>query len=374
MTAMRIPPASVYFPPEDRAAILRQIDECLATGQLTLGKLGRQLEERFAAYVGVDHAVTVNSGTSAIEIPLRALGVEGREVLVAANSFFATAAAALAAGASVRFVDCDPRTMAVDADLLRDAIGPNTAGALVVHIGGLVTPDIMKLRKICDDEGVWMFEDAAHAHGSAHDGQMAGTFGTAGSFSFYPTKVMAGGEGGIIVTDDERIADEARIYRDQGKASFLTNLHTRLGYNWRMSEPHAAIALSQFGRLDEFIAHRQHVAARYDAALAASPVRPLTIPETSRCNFYKYPAFLPEDVDRAALKQLLRADYGVGLSGEVYDTPLHRQPVFEAWADGPLPGAEAICDRHVCLPVSAVMTDDDVDYVVASLHAALGRL
>jgi perosamine synthetase len=374
MTSMRIPPASVYFPPEDRAAILQQIDECLATGQLTLGKLGRQLEERFAAYLGVDHAVTTNSGTSAIEIPLRAMGVEGKEVLVAANSFFATAAAALAAGASVRFIDCNPRTMAVDADLLRDAIGPQTAGVIVVHIGGLVTPEIAELRKICDDEGVWLFEDAAHAHGSAHDGQMAGTFGAAGSFSFYPTKVMAGGEGGIIVTDDERIADEARIYRDQGKASFLTNLHTRLGYNWRMSEPHAAIALSQFGRLDEFIAHRQHVAARYDAALATSTLRPLSIPDTSRCNYYKYVAFLPDDVDRGALKQLLRDEYAVGLSGEVYDTPLHRQPVFEQWSTEPLPGAEAICARHVCLPVSAVMTDDDVDYVVASVEAALERV
>ena len=371
---MRVPPASVYFPPEDRAVILQQIDECLATGQLTLGQLGRQLEERFAAYLGVDHAVTVNSGTSAIEIPLRAIGVEGKQVLVAANTFFATAAAVIAAGASVRFVDCDPRTMALDPDLLRDAIGPETVGAVVVHIGGLVTPDIVQLRKICDDEGVWLFEDAAHAHGSAHDNQMAGTFGAAGSFSFYPTKVMAGGEGGIIVTDDERIADEARIYRDQGKASFLTNLHSRLGYNWRMSEPHAAIALSQFGRLDEFIAHRQHVAARYDAALAGSPLRPLTVPETSRCNFYKYVAFLPDSVERAHLKQLLKDEYGVGLSGEVYDTPLHRQPVFERWADGPLPGAEEICAQHVCLPVSAVMTDDDVDYVVASVDAVLGRL
>ena len=156
MTTMRVPPASVYFPPEDRAAILQQIDECLATGQLTLGKLGRQLEERFAAYVGADHAVAVNSGTSAIEIPLRALGVEGKEVLVPANTFFATAAAAIAAGAPIRFVDCDPRTMAVDPDGLRRAIGPDTAGVIVVHIGGLVTPDIAELRKICDDEGVWL--------------------------------------------------------------------------------------------------------------------------------------------------------------------------------------------------------------------------
>ena len=172
---------------------------------------------------------------------------------------------------------------------------------------------------------------------------------------------MAGGEGGIIVTNDERIADEARIYRDQGKASFLTNLHTRLGYNWRMSEPHAAIALSQFGRLDEFIAHRQHVAdALRRRAERRCRSRRSPSPRRRACNYYKYVAFLPDGVDRAALKQLLREEYGVGLSGEVYDTPLHRQPVFEPWADGPLPGAEELCARHVCLPVSAVMTDDDV--------------
>jgi dTDP-4-amino-4,6-dideoxygalactose transaminase len=371
MTTMRVPPAQVFFPPEDRAVILEQIDECLRTGQLTLGKLGRELEERFAAYVGTDFAVTVNSGTSAIEIPLRALDVAGREVLVAANTFFATAAAALSAGASIRFLDCDPKTMAVEPDCLRAAITPQTAAVIVVHIGGLVTPHIAELRKICDDEGVFLLEDAAHAHGSAHDGQMAGTFGGAASFSFYPTKVMAGGEGGIIVTNDERIADEARIYRDQGKASFLTNLHTRLGYNWRMSEPHAAIALSQFGRLDEFIAHRQHVAHRYDAALSSLPLVPLSIADTSRCNYYKYIAFLPDGVDRAELKRVLREDHGVGLSGEVYDTPLHRQPVFERWADGELPGAEWLCERHICLPISAVMTDDDADYVIEALADAL---
>jgi perosamine synthetase len=374
MSTLRVPPASVYFPPEDRAKILAQIDQCLSTGQLTLGRLGEELEERFAAYLGVDHAVTVSSGTSAIEIPLRAMGVDGGEVLVAANTFFATAAAVIAAGGRIRFVDCRPETMALDPEALRAAIGPDTVGAVAVHIGGLVSPDIVELRKICDDAGIWFFEDAAHAHGSAHDGQMAGTFGRAASFSFYPTKVMAGGEGGIIVTDDEHLAAEARIYRDQGKASFLTNLHTRLGYNWRMSEPHAAIALSQFGRLDEFIAHRQHVAARYDQQLAGTVVRPLAVPDTARCNFYKYIAWLPEGVEREPLKRLLREEYGVGLSGEVYDTPLHRQPVFEPWAASALPGAEQLCARHVCLPVSAVMTDEQVDHVVSAIAEAVARL
>jgi perosamine synthetase len=372
---MRVPPATVYFPEEDRHRILGWIDEALATGQLTLGKLGRELEERFAAYVGTRYAVAVSSGTSAIEIPLRALGVTGKEVLVPANTFFATAAAAVHAGARVRFLDCDPETMAVSAADLEAQIGPHTAGVIVVHIGGLVTPDIERIRRVCDARGIWLFEDAAHAHGSTHGGKGAGTFGIAGSFSFYPTKVMAGGEGGMIVTDDERIYREALIYRDQGKASFTQNTHTRMGSNWRMSELHAAVALAQFDRLEEFIARRTNVARIYDAALADGRLglRPVTVPEGSRCNYYKYAVYLPDGVDRAALKTLLRAEYDIGLSGEVYETPLHEQPVFAPYHDRSLPGAERTCARHICLPVSAVMTDDQARYVVESLGEALKR-
>src|SRR5205814_1065807 len=131
-------------------------------------------------------------------------------------------------------------------------------GVVLVHIGGLVTPDIDAIQALCRARGLWVVEDAAHAQGSSHGGRQAGSFGTAASFSFYPTKVMTSGEGGMIVTDDDRIAEEARIYRDQGKAGFLTNFHTRLGNNWRMSEVHAVIGLSQLARLDEFIAHRNH--------------------------------------------------------------------------------------------------------------------
>lgn len=368
---MRVPAAAIHFPEEDRQEILRQIDECLRTGQLTLGRIGKELEAEFAAAHGARHAVSVSSGTSAIEIPLRALGCAGGEVLVQANTFFATAAAVVAAGARPRFVDCDPATMAMDPQALAAAIGPDTVGAVVVHIGGLVTPDVTELERICDEAGIWLFEDAAHAHGSSLGGRMAGTFGVAGSFSFYPTKVLAGGEGGMIITDDDHIAAEALIYRDQGKASFLTNDHTRLGYNWRMSEPHAAIALSQLRRMDEFIAHRQHVAARYDELLADGPVRPLAVPADASCNYYKYVAFLPPGADRSTVKKRLREEFEVGLSGEVYDTPLHLQPVFRPWAEGPLPGAEELCARHVCLPVSAVMTDEQVDLVVTALREVL---
>jgi len=372
---LSVPAAQVHFPEDDRKAILAQIDEALRTGQLTLGRLGRELEERFAARHGARFAVAVGSGTAALEIPLRCFDVVGREVLVPANTFFATAAAVLAAGGRPRFVDCDPATLAVDPVSVEAMIGPETAGVVVVHIAGVVTPAMAELQRICEAYGIFLLEDAAHAHGAGFGGRSAGTFGRAGAFSFYPTKVMAAGEGGMVLTDDDQVAAEARIYRDQGKAGFLTNHHTHLGYNWRMSEPHAAIALSQLGRLDQFVAHRRHVAALYDEALAGSPVTPLAVPAGAEPNFYKYVAYLPEDVDRAALKQVLRDEYGVALSGEVYELPLHRQPVFERWADEePLPGADEICARHVCLPISAVLRDDQVATVAGALAGALDRV
>jgi perosamine synthetase len=370
---MRVPPARVLFPSEDRAEILARINEALVSGQLTLGPNGGELEEQFAARHDVPHAVAVSSGTSGLEIILRALGVDGLEVLVPANTFFATAAAALHAGARVRFIDCDPSTMALDVDDVAAHIGPETAAVVVVHIGGLITPRIRELAQLCEFRGVALVEDAAHAHGSALDGVPAGNFGIAASFSFYPTKVMAGGEGGMIVTRDANIAEEARVYRDQGKGSFHANFHTRLGANWRMSEPHAIIALSQLRRLDEFIDARQALAARYDAATADIGLRTLAIPERAHCNYYKYVAFLPDGIDRTELKQLLRAEYDIGLSGEVYDTPLHHQPVFASLADRSLPGAEWLCARHVCLPLYPSLEPGDVDYVVTSLAEALDR-
>jgi perosamine synthetase len=368
---MRVPPARVSFPAEDRAEILARIDQALTTGQLTLGPIGHELEAAFSKRHSTQYAVAVSSGTGALEIILRTLDVEGREVIVPANTFFATAAAAVHAGARVVFVDCDPETMAFDLADVETRLGPETAAVIAVHIGGLISPALPALARLCRDRDVHLVEDAAHAHGSALGGKSAGTFGIAGAFSFYPTKVVAGGEGGMIVTDDEAIVEAARAYRDQGKASFLTNFHTRLGANWRMSEPHAAIVQSQLARLDEFIAARQSLAKRYDAAIDDLGLRPVQVPAGAHCNYYKYVAFLPTGIDRAALKQTMRERFDIGLPGEVYDTPLHQQPVFEAFADRALPGAEFIGARHICLPLYPSLTESDADYVVESLGTAL---
>jgi perosamine synthetase len=371
--ARAVPAARVQFLPEDRAWIAERIQEVLENGQLTLGRYGAEFEREFARRCGTRHAVAVSSGTSALEIVLRSLDVAGREVLVPTNSFFATAAAVVHAGGRPVFVDMDPDSFAVRPEDVERALTARSAGVVLVHIGGLITRRVAQLAELAGRKGLWLVEDAAHAHGSSHAGVSAGAFGVAAAFSFYPTKVMTSAEGGMITTDDGRLAEEARGYRDQGKASFLQNSHTRMGYNWRMSEPHAIIGLRHLQRLDAMIADRRRTAALYDDGLRPlCSLRPLAVPRDGVCNYYKYVAVLKEKRDRAALKKQLRERYGVSLAGEVYEAPLHRQPVFAPWADRALPVAEDLCARHVCLPVFSGMEDEDARRVVAALAAVLG--
>jgi dTDP-4-amino-4,6-dideoxygalactose transaminase len=178
----------------------------------------------------------------------------------------------------------------------------------------------------------------------------------------------------MILTRDATLRDEARIYRDQGKASFLDGGHVRMGSAWRMSEVQAAVALVHLRRMDEFIAVRRAVAGRYDEALGDCPgLTPLPEPPQSFSNYYKYLALLQPGIDRSTLKKELKAEFGVSLSGEVYATPLHREPVFSPFARAGLPVAEDICSRQVCPPVHSDMTEAEVERVVQALHTTLSR-
>jgi len=369
----RVPAAKIQFLPEERAWIAERIQEVLSTGQLTLGKYGAEFENKFAQLCGVRHAIAVNSGTSSLEIVLRSLGVEGKDVLVPTNTFFATAAALIHAGGNPVLVDMDPESFAVLPEELEKRLTPKTAGIIVVHIGGIVSRRLPEIVDLARRKGVWLVEDAAHAHGSSFAGTIAGAFGTAASFSFYPTKVMTSGEGGMITTNDARMADEARIYRDQGKASFTQNAHVRMGYNWRMSEPHAIIGLKHLERLPAMIEDRRKIARIYDAGLSTfRNLSPLRIPESGVCNYYKYIAVMNRKRDRKELKTVLKERYGVGLAGEVYEEPLHRQPVFERYFRTPLPVSEDLCARHICLPIFSGMEEADARHVIQALHEVIG--
>ena len=373
ISTRKVPAAKIQFLPEDRAWIADRIQEVLSTGQLTLGKYGAEFEQKFAQFCGTRHAIAVNSGTSSLEIILRALGVEGKDVLVPTNTFFATAAAVIHAGGRPVLVDMDPESFAVRPEDLEKRLTSKTAGVIVVHIGGIVSRRLPELQQWAAKKGLWLVEDAAHAHGSSYKGVRAGAFGIAGSFSFYPTKVMTSCEGGMIVTSDDRIADEARIYRDQGKAGFTQNAHIRMGYNWRMSEPHAIIGLKHLERLPAMINDRRRIAALYDRELRTlKGLTTVAVPAEGGSNYYKYLVVLNQRQDRNALKTLLREKYGVSLAGEVYEKPLHKQPVFEAYVSGSLPVSEDYCARHLCLPVFSGMEQADAHHVLRALKEVIG--
>ncbi len=377
MSGLGVSAARVVFPDADRAEIAAAVAEILATGMLTLGSYTRQFEAAFAAAHSAGWpaaeapvAVATASGTSALEIALRGVGVAGRDVVVPANTFYATAAAVLAAGGRPVFADVSAATFALSPQTLLAALTPGTAAVVLVHIGGLISPEIGELAALCTARGVALVEDAAHAHGSTYQDRCAGSVGAAAAFSFYPTKVITCGEGGMILTSSAALAAEARIYRDQGKGSFTANHHVRHGYAWRLSEQNAVTGLVHLRRLAEFIERRRAVAARYDAALAGlDGLAPLAEPAGCRSNYYKYIAVLPPGADRAAFKQELAARHDVRLAGEVYDLPLHHQPVLAPFAGPPLPAAEDMCARHICLPVHSDMRDDEIDQVITAVRA-----
>ncbi|WP_431683647.1 DegT/DnrJ/EryC1/StrS family aminotransferase [Kitasatospora sp. KL5] len=372
---MGVPAARIVFDEADRAAVAAAAEEILATGALTLGPWTERFEQAFAAEHAAAHAVAVSSGTAALEILLRTVGVRGRDVVVPAVTFYATAGAVLHAGGTPVLADVDPATFALGPATLEAALTPDTAAVVLVHVGGLITPDVDALRALCDTRGIPLIEDAAHAHGSSHDGRAAGTFGLGAAFSFYPTKVVTSGEGGMVLTASAEVRDEARIYRDQGKGSFGANHHVREGYAWRLSEMNAAVGTIHLRRLKEFVEARREVARRYDDALAGiEGLQPLPEPPGCRSNIYKYIALLPPGSDRARFKREVYDGFGVRLAGEVYDLPLHRQPVLGPYQGPPLPAAEDVCARHVCLPVHSDMTEDESARVIEAVTAVHRRL
>ncbi len=367
--ATQIPATRIYFPEEDIPPIQDAVGEILRTGQLSLGQHTRRFEEAFAAFVGVKHALAVSSGTAALIVIMRGLGIAGRDVLVPVNTFMATAAAIIDAGGRPVPVDVDLLSGSPTLHLLERARTPHTAAVVMVHIGGLVSPELHRIRHWCAEERLLLIEDAAHAHGSGLGDSPAGTIGRAGAFSMYATKVMTTGEGGMVTTADDELAVKITRLRDHGKNDTGRNFHDQIGNNWRISEIHALLGCFQLARLPAFLEARRRIAGWYDEALAGRPEVTLVRP-AGPCSWYKYMLLLPEGTDKPRVRSIMR-ERGVQLSGDVYEVPLHRQPVFSSWSRLSFAGADAFAARHICLPIFPQMTRRQVGHVVAALGEAL---
>ncbi len=363
---MKIPALRLNFTKEDILKVQQGVEDILSQGVLTMGPRVEALEEAFRRVSGTRHAVAVSSGTAALEIILRALDVEGWDVLLPTNTFIATAIAVDAAGGRKVFVDADPHDLCLEVDDLVRKLTSKTKAVIVVHIGGTIPGRMNEIQEFCQAHGLILIEDAAHAHGASFKGRPAGSLGHAAAFSFFPTKVVTCGEGGMISTDDDELARRARLLRSFGREDPLCNVSTFPGNNWRMSEFNALVGLVHLERLRDNLASRARIASLYDSLLCDIPwLTPLKPSPEVSSSYYKYTVLtrIPRDYIKSALAQR-----GIVCPGEVYKLPCHLQPVYKgAYANSGCPNSEQLCASHLCLPMYPDISEEEIEYVVRCL-------
>jgi dTDP-3-amino-3,4,6-trideoxy-alpha-D-glucose transaminase len=343
------------------AAVARVLD----SGWYVLGQEGKAFEEEFAAACGAAHAVGVGSGTDAIELALRVLGIgPGDEVVTQANTCVPTVAAIERAGATPVLCDVEAEAGTMDPASLAGALSEKTRAVVPVHLYGQCA-DTDAIADLCAERGIEVVEDCAQAVGAELRGRPAGTVGRLGCFSFYPTKNLAAlGDGGAVVTNDEVLAERIRLVRQYGQSDRYR--HVMEGVNSRLDEVQAAVLRGRLPHLPRWNERRAEIAAAYTDALADTPVRPLAQLEGRRHVFH---LFVVDAPDRDALKKHLDA---AGIETLIhYPTPIHRHPPYQRLADGPVPlsVSERFCERILSLPLYPELRDDEVTRVAAALRA-----
>jgi dTDP-4-amino-4,6-dideoxygalactose transaminase len=375
LNRLKIAAAKPLFREEDLEYIQTSVSQVLASGRLILGEYTKQFEDDFKAYVGTGHAVAVNSCTAAIQIVLRHFNVSGREVLLPTNNFIGVVSAVIQEGGIPVLVDMDPETFCIDTDDLERRITPKTAGIITVDIAGLVCPDMERIRDISKAHGLFCLEDASHAHGAELNGEKAGGLADAGCFSFYPTKIITTGVGGMLATNNSDLAEYARSVRHHGVGKSLENI-VHFGNDWCMGEIQAIMGIAQLGRLEENLAHRNRMIRCYREKLQHIPW--LKIPvykHDHRHAYYKFPTLLETRCDRDAFRRMLYAEYAIE-NGTVYDPPCHLQPVMQdlGYHEGMYPVAESVLKRQFCPPIHSALTGAEVDQVVFAIQESGERL
>lgn len=345
-------------------------DEIIASSGFIGGEAVSQFEELWARYCGTDHAVAVANGTEAIELVLRALGIgEGDEVLLPANTFIATAEAVVLSGATPRFLDVDPATLLVTPEIVRAAITPRTAALIAVELYGNM-PRMVHLAHLAASSGIALIEDAAQAQGSTLNGRAAGSFGSAGCFSFYPTKNLgAWGDAGCVVTNDAAVAADVRSLGNHGRAPGDGNAHDVIGRNSRLDALQAAVLTAKLKRLDDWTTARREAMEIYRRTLNHELVRFIEIEPHVASSYHQNVVLISE---RDAVQEQLRRD-GVR-TGIHYPVPCHLQAPYRRFAQGPLAVAEETAGQLLSLPLFPHITERQIEYVCDCIHKCLDQL
>ena len=351
----------------------KYLNECIDTGWISSeGPFIREFESRFAQRVGRRHGIAVCNGSAALDAAVAALDIgPGDEVILPTFTIISCAAAVSRPGATPVVVDCDARTWNMDVAAIEERITPRTRAIMPVHIYGLPV-DMDPLMEIAERRGLHVIEDAAEMIGQTYRDRPCGSFGTISTFSFYPNKHVTTGEGGMIVTDDDSLAERCRGLRNLAMKAPRRFVHDEIGWNFRMTNMQAAIGLAQLERLDEFVARKRHIFERYTSLLSDIPGLELPV----ACTDYAvninwvYGIVLADSIGfdaEEAMKRLARKM----IATRPFFWPMHEQPVYRRaglFANERYPNAERIARRGFYLPSGLALTDDQIDRVSEAMH------
>jgi perosamine synthetase len=361
--------------PDIGPAEVAAVTEVLASPHLSLGPRVPDFEAALAPIAGVAHAVAVNSGTSALHLAVRALGLkDGDEVITTPFTFVATANCLLYERVRPVFVDIDPKTRNIDPGRIEGAITPRTRAILPVHVFGLPC-DMAAISETARRRNLLVLEDACEAIGAAYRGRPAGSFGRLATLSFYPNKQVTTAEGGAVLTDDAELADACRRMRNHGRLAGGPLVHVELGFNYRMSDLHAALGRAQLRRLDEILAARTRVAGWYTECLR--DVLELGLPPASdeaTVSWFVYVVELTEPRLASRRDAIVATLHARGIGSTAYFPPVHLQPLYRAMfghAPGDFPLTEDVAARTLALPFFTRLTRRQVDEVSGTLREVL---
>lgn len=342
---------------------LKAIDGVLKSGILAQGKEVAEFENIFSDYIGVENSIAVSNGTVALDLALKASNIkEGDEVITTPFTFIATANSILYQRAKPVFADVDEKTFNINTDDILNRITGKTKAIIGVHLFGHPF-DVKGVHEICEDHKLLLVEDCAQAHGAEYKGKKVGSFGT-GCFSFYPTKNITTGEGGIITTDDSRITEMCRLLRNHGQSSKY--FHTVLGYNYRMTDIQAAIGIVQFKKLDEFNKRRMQNAEYLNSHMKVNGIVTPFKENNVKHVYHQYVIKIEKDlIDRDTFIKYL-TDNGIGCAVH-YPVPIYEQPLYKelGYTDKNVncPVARALAGKVLSLPVHPSLAIEDLEYI-----------
>jgi len=346
-----------------------RVNEVLSSGRLAQGEYVERFERDFAVYLGSNHCVATSSGTSALHAALLALGIEpGDKVITTPFSFIATANAILYVQAVPVFCDIDPQDYNISIQALWHTMKehPDAKAIIVVHLYGYPAR-MIEIMEIADKYNLAVIEDCAQAHGASINGRKVGTFGHVGAFSFYPTKNMTCGEGGMLATQDKELAEKARCLINHGQ--MVKYRHDLLGYNYRMTNINAAIGIEQLRKLPGFNERRKAVAARYSEEITNPTLsRPICLPGFEHV-YHQYTLGVDNRSSFIQFLEMQGIGYGIHYPRTILDQPIHQKIEII----GSITNARNAAERVVSIPVHPGLTEQEVDYIVFSLQKYSGN-